>query len=178
MILLAIIYYAMTLFTFDNEPDVESWHTENDVIMGGVSNSQVTYVSETAGKEKGVARFTGQVSLENNGGFAQILYDQNTLNLTGFKGIELHVRGDNQTYQLRFETTAERVTYAHSFETKAEWQRIRLAFADFKSTFHGEPVPDAPKLDRAAIRTVGFLIGDQQEGEFELLINEVKAYEE
>ena len=63
----------MTLFTFNDEQHVKQWHTENDVVMGGVSDSQVTYAAEAAG-QKGVARFAGSVSLENNGGFAQIIY--------------------------------------------------------------------------------------------------------
>ena len=179
MLLLGIIYYTliMTLFTFDDEPSVARWHTENDVVMGGVSSSQLTYAAEEEGIT-GVARFTGSVSLENNGGFAQVLYDKKIPDLTGYEGIELHVRGDNQTYQLRLETSAERVVYAHAFRAKDEWQRVRLAFANFEPTFHGEPVPDAPALDQPTIRTVGFLIGDKQEGPFELLVNEVKAYEE
>ena len=179
MFLLTLIYYslAMTLFTFNDEQHVEQWRTQDDVVMGGVSDSQVTYAAEAAG-QKGVARFAGSVSLENNGGFAQIIYDQKTLDLANFKGIELHVRGDNQTYRLRLETDADRVAYAHSFRANDEWQRIRLAFADFEPTFRGEPVPDAPSLNKAAIRTVGFLISDKQEGEFELLIDEVIAYEE
>lgn len=165
----------MTLFDFANEESVQQWHTENDVVMGGVSSSQVTYVSKE-GEQKGWARFTGKVSLENDGGFAQILYDKKTLDLTGFQGIVLHVRGDSKAYQLRLETDADRVAYARSFETKDEWQRIRLDFADFEPTFHGEDVPDAPALNLAAIRTVGFLIGDEQEGTFTLLIDAVRAY--
>lgn len=177
--LLVLIYYSttMTLFTFDDERSVEPWYPQNDVVMGGVSDSRVTYAAEAAGQE-GVARFTGNVSLENNGGFAQILYDQKTWDLADFKGIELHVQGDNQTYQLRLKTDANRVTYAQSFQADDEWQRIRLAFSDFKPTFRGEPVPDAPTLNQAAIREIGFLISDKQEGEFELLIDGVRAYGE
>lgn len=164
----------MILFDFASEQAVQQWHTENDVVMGGVSSSQVSYLAEE-GKQKGMARFAGEVSLENNGGFAQILYDQKTLDLSGFEGVELHVRGDQQTYQLRLETDAKRAAYAHSFEAKNTWQRVRLAFADFEPTFRGEAVPDAPALNLAAIRTVGFLIGEQ-EGPFALLIDTVKAY--
>ena len=167
--------YYMVLFDFADEPQVQQWHTENDVVMGGVSSSQVTYVSEE-GAQKGLARFSGHVSLENNGGFAQILYDEKTLDLSGYQGIELHVRGDGQTYQLRLETDADRVAYAQSFVAKDEWQRVRLDFTDFEATFHGEDVPDAPDLNLAAIRTVGFLIGDKQEGDFALLIDAVEAY--
>ena len=167
----------MILFEFDSEKAVQSWHTENDVVMGGVSSSQVTYAPDASGEGKGVARFSGEVSLENDGGFAQILYDEQTLELTGFQGVELHVKGDGQTYELRFETDAERVSYAQSFVAEDEWQRVRLPFADFYATFHGEDVPDAPALNLGHIQTVGFLIGEQ-EGSFELLIDEVSAYKE
>ncbi len=170
-----LIFFSMTLFDFTSEKEVQQWHTENDVVMGGVSNSQVTHVSEASGQQ-GLARFSGHVSLENDGGFAQIIYDEKTLDLSGSQGIELHVRGDKQTYQLRLETDADRVAYAHSFTTSDEWQRIQLAFADFEATFHGEDVPDAPALNLASIRTVGFLIGDKQEGEFALLIDAVRTY--
>ena len=88
------------------------------------------------------------------------------MDLSGFKGIELHVQGDHQTYQLRLKTDAKRVTYAHSFKTTDEWQHLRLSFADFEPTHRGEPVPDAPELNRSTVRMISFLIGDKQEGEF------------
>ena len=61
---------------------------------------------------------------------------------------------------------------------KANGRRMRLAFADFRATHHGNAVPDAPDLNLGAVRTVGLLIGDNQEGRFELLISEVEAYKE
>ena len=141
-----------------------------------VSKGQLTYLPEGA-EGKGAGRFNGEVSLEDGGGFAQILFDEKSFDLTGFQGVELHIKGDNQTYQVHFETDAERVAYAQSFSAKDEWQRVRLAFADFKPTFRGEAVPDAPDLNLAAMRTAGFLIGDEQAGHFELLLREVKAYD-
>lgn len=170
-----LLFFIMTLFDFADEQQVRQWHTENDVVMGGVSSSQVTYVSEEGG-HKGLARFTGHVSLENDGGFAQIQYDEKTRDLAGYQGIELHVRGDNQTYQLRLETDADRVVYAQSFAAKDEWQRIRLPFTDFEATFHGEDVPNAPDLNLASICTVGFLIGNGEETDFTLLIDAVEVY--
>ena len=163
----------MILFEFTTEKSVRNWHTEDDVVMGGMSQSQITYAQDA---QKGVAKFSGDVSLENGGGFAQILYDETTLDLTGFEGVELYVKGDDQTYELRFETDAERVSYAQSFQATSGWERVQLAFADFGATHHGNAVPDAPDLNLGAIRTVSFLIGDNQEGHFELHIGEVKAY--
>lgn len=164
----------MTLFEFKSQKSVSSWQPEDDVVMGGVSNSELSYVQDA--HENSVGHFSGKVSLENGGGFAQILYDKTGFDLTGFQGIELHVKGDNKTYELRFETDAERVSYAQSFVAKDEWHEVKLDFADFEPTFHGEAVVDAPALNLAAVRTVGFLIANEQAGTFSLLINEVKAY--
>ena len=164
----------MTLFEFKTPKSVQSWHPENDVVMGGVSDSTLTYVQDA--REKGVAYFRGHVSLENGGGFAQVLYDQTTFDLTGFQGVELRVKGDNKTYELRLETAAERVAYAHAFVAEDEWHKVKLDFADFEPTFHGKPVLNAPALDLATVRTVGILIADEQAGPFALRISEVKAY--
>ena len=173
--LLSLNTKGMTLFEFTTEKSVQSWYTENDVVMGGVSNSQISYAESE--EPEGVARFSGEVSLENNGGFAQVQYDKTSFDLTGFQGVELHAKGDGQTYQLRLKTNAERVTYAQSFTAENEWRRVKLPFSDFEPTFHGEDVPDAPELNVAEIQSVSLYIGDKQEGKFELLVDEVKAYE-
>lgn len=167
----------MILFSFATEETVRNWHPQNDVVMGGVSSSEMTHASDTDAPG-GAARFGGDVSLERGGGFAQVLHDDTMFDLTGFHGIELLVRGDGRTYQLRLRTDAARVSYARSFVAPDEWRRVRLPFADFEATFRGRDVPDAPELDPATIRSVGFLIADRQAGAFELLIGEVSAYRE
>ncbi len=165
----------MTLFEFKSPKSVASWQPEDDVVMGGVSDSAMTYAdADVAADEDGAARFSGDVSLENGGGFAQTLYSKTSFDLTEFQGVELRVKGDNKSYELRFETDAERVSYAQSFFAADTWQEVQLAFADFEPTHHGNAVPDAPALNLAAVRTVGLLVA--QEGEFELLVSEVKAY--
>lgn len=165
----------MTLFEFKTEEAVRRWHTENDVVMGGVSSSLIGYRVDA--EHGGVLRFTGNVSLENGGGFAQILYDKSSFDLSGFAGIELLLKGDNHAYELRLEKSSEQPAYAQAFPAKNAWERVRLPFADFEATFHGEAVPDAAALDLAAINTVGVLIGGGHEGSFELLLAEIKAYQ-
>ena len=46
-------------------PDANPWRNVDDVVMGGVSSSSMRI-------EEGVAVFKGEVSLENNGGFASV----------------------------------------------------------------------------------------------------------
>ena len=164
----------MTLLEFKTPKSVQSWRPENDVVMGGVSSSALTYAVDP--DENGAGRFSGAVSLANGGGFAQVVCDKTSFDLRGFQGVLVRVKGDDKTYELRLETDAERVTYAQAFIAANRWQEVRLAFADFEPTFHGKAVLDAPALNLEAIRTVSFLIAGEQAGDFELLIGEVKTY--
>lgn len=64
----------------------QRWYVINDSVMGGVSNSQVTQTQESL-------LFTGNVSLDNNGGFASIRTELNTQS-QNTKAIVLRVKGD------------------------------------------------------------------------------------
>ncbi len=159
----------MTLFEFTTEKSVINWYAQNDTVMGGISNSRMSY------KEKAIARFSGNLSLENNGGFAQVKYDKTSFNLSNYKELELRGKGDDKTYQLRLQTDAKRISYGQSFFAASDWTSIKLAFENFKPSFRGRDVPNAPALNLAEIRAVSFMLSDKQEGPFELLIDSVKA---
>ena len=75
---------AMTLLDFAEELD---WIVVNDGVMGGRSSSRFE-----RGEEYGV--FTGNVSLENNGGFSTMRSQAQDLDLADFDGLLLRVRGD------------------------------------------------------------------------------------
>ena len=165
----------MVLFDFSLPQTVASWHTENDVVMGGVSSSHFTHLSEEDNGEA-CGHFSGEVSLENDGGFAQILYDDKHFDLADSSGIELYVKGDGQSYQLRLETDDDKIAYAQSFVAKEAWHRVRLPFTNFEKTYNGEDRPDGPDLDLNHIRTVGLLIGDGQEGEFDIFVKRIETF--
>jgi hypothetical protein len=54
------------LFDFSDISALGAWFVLNDGVMGGVSQSRILASASTA------LLFTGNVSLENNGGFASI----------------------------------------------------------------------------------------------------------
>ncbi|MEL0109603.1 MAG: CIA30 family protein, partial [Cryomorphaceae bacterium] len=54
------------LFDFSKESDLSSWYVVNDGVMGGLSEGALELTSEGHGS------FTGQVRLENYGGFTSI----------------------------------------------------------------------------------------------------------
>ncbi len=147
------------------------WNIINDGVMGGVSQSAMSITPEGFGK------FSGRVSLENNGGFASTRASIKKLDLSESSQIVLRVKGDGQRYSFRIRTDRyfDGVSYKASFDTQAgEWITIQLPYKDFVPTFRGRKV-SAPPLTGAQVSQIGFLISDKQEGPFELLIDWIKA---
>lgn len=160
----------MTLFEFASEKGVQNWYSLDDTIMVGVSSSQMSYA------EGGIAKFHGEVSLENNGGFASVRYDKTSFDLCDYSGVEIRVKGDNKTYQFRLGTNAPRIAYAQPFHAPNEWTTVQLPFTNFKPTFRGRAMPSAPELNSSSIQEVTFMLASKQAGSFELFIDWVKAY--
>jgi monofunctional biosynthetic peptidoglycan transglycosylase len=161
-----------TSMIMDFEEGAEPWQTINDVVMGGVSSSTFTV-------QEGVARFEGEVSLENNGGFASARSRPAEHDLSAYDGVLLRVRGDGNRYAFRLRTTKafDGVSYEARFETvKDEWTTVRLPFDAFQAVFRGNRVPGAAPLDLTSIQTFGVLIADKQEGPFHLDIDGIKGY--
>ena len=152
--------------------DPRDWILVNDDVMGGRSSSQLTLT------EEGTGVFSGFVSLENNGGFASTRVSTGTLDLSRHQGVILRVRGDGRRYQLRFRTQegSRGLAYKGEFDTgKNVWEEVYLPFHEFRATFRGYRPPEAPPLDPACIRQVGFLIADKMEGPFRLEVAWVKG---
>lgn len=161
---------ANTLFEFEEGEAVSGWFSVDDRVMGGVSVSQMRYAGD------GVARFSGDMSLENNGGFASVRFTENIYDLSDFTGLELRVKGNNMTYQFRFQTDIARISYTQPFAAPDEWTTVRLPFDAFEATFFGRRVSNAPQMNTSFLRTLTFMLSDGQAGEFELLIDSIKVY--
>ena len=147
----------------------QRWYVVNDPVMGGVSNSQFTQTQKSL-------LFTGNVSLDNNGGFASIRTELNTQS-QNTKGIALRVKGDGQTYQLRLRTTnyLDGAAYTHSFKTvKNEWVDINFAPSDFILTYRGRVLEQQVIIDLDDIKQLGFMIAGKQEGKFKLEVGKIE----
>ena len=147
----------------------QQWDVVNDSVMGGVSHSKVAQTKDSL-------LFTGNVSLDNNGGFASI---RTALNTQGqnTKAIVLRVKGDGQTYQLRLRTTnsPDGAAYTHSFKTvKNEWVDINFSPSDFTLTYRGRILEQQPTIDFDDIKQLGFMIAGKQKGEFRLEVSKIE----
>jgi monofunctional biosynthetic peptidoglycan transglycosylase len=160
-----------TLFDFTAATNVPGWQVVNDGVMGGVSASNFGVIN-------GAAVFRGEVSLENNGGFASVRSSPAAWNLAGLDAFVVRVRGDGRRYKftVRTESGFDSPIYQCAFTTRCgEWEEHRLAFKDFVPTFRGRVLAGAPALDPAKVVSVGFLISDKQAGSFQLEVAGIKA---
>lgn len=151
----------------------QQWNVVNDGVMGGLSSSHLQI------NKDGNAVFLGHVSLKNNGGFASVKNSE-PLNLEGADTIRLHVKGDGKKYSFRLRTKSGNEpnywVYEIRFGTREnQWEMIDLMLNELKAVFRGRPQPDAPPADLSSIIEYGFLISDQQEGDFRLEIDSIHA---
>ncbi|QDF75055.1 CIA30 family protein [Shewanella marisflavi] len=159
------------------------WEIVNDGVMGGRSQSRL---SEALTKQQEyILRFSGQVSLENNGGFASVSRslnheEQHTLQQSNPRRISIEALGDGKRYQLRLKVLkqGQLVGYKAGFTTQAatdgQWS---FEPSDFIETFRGNDYPERASPDFTQIIAVGLLIGDGQEGDFELQLREIGIQE-
>jgi hypothetical protein len=167
---LTALLVAITLLDFDDPADAALWRPVDDVVMGGVSRSAFEQAAT------GVARFRGNVSLENFGGFASVRTPPRDWDTAGAEAFVLRVRGDGKTYKFTIRTGDgfDGIQYQQRFTATADtWHDVRLPVRDFVATFRGRKVPFAPSLDPAKVRAIGLMISDKQAGPFELLIERI-----
>ena len=143
-----------------------NWRTVNDTVMGGVSSSSVE-AGETL-------VFSGDLSLEQNGGFTSIRGAGVNGSLAEATGLQVRLSGDGRTYDLTLERSDVRMragNYRVKIQTVAgEVTELTVPFSDFRPTSFGRPVDGAPALDSATeqISQVGFLLADGNPGPFHL----------
>ncbi len=157
-----------TLRDFSPSSAAPAWSAQNDGVMGGISEGKATI-------DSGKLSFTGTLSLENNGGFAQIYSPSKRSDFSEYKGVRLRVKGDGRTYQFRLATDARhrgsRIAYFSEFATEdGVWVERSLPFNTFTPSHHGRML-SGPPLDLTSIRELAFLLGDGRAGAFALEVD-------
>lgn len=164
----------VVLVSLDDAGEVAGWTTVNDPVMGGRSTSSVAFGD-------GGLVFSGNISLENNGGFASARSPQNPeigQKAMGARAIGVHAVGDGKTYLLKVGTAGQPWSYVQRFLTEAGvQQRYELPIENFRPVGQRlEPAPDAPQaLDPSTVDTVSLYILDKQQGPFTITVSGIDA---
>lgn len=146
----------------------EGWYTIVDGVMGGRSTGKVSY-------EKESMIFSGNLSLENNGGFSSIRGPRGSSDMSEFDTVKLRVRGDGRTYSFMIEpdTRFYQPYFKYEFSTEADtWTEVALPIHEFNGFIMGRTVrvglPDEILQD---IERVGFMLSDKKPGDFRLEVD-------
>ena len=149
---------------------IDNWGIVNDGVMGGISQSNI-YLNE----ENNII-FAGNVSLENNGGFASIRRGFDGSQLKESSVFLLRIKGDGNIYKFRLTMKGSYANYSADFKTtKDQWMNIEIPVENFKPYYFGRSIR-APKLKVRKVNSMGILISDKQEGDFLLEIEYIKAF--
>jgi nucleoside-diphosphate-sugar epimerase len=176
-----------TLFDF-SQPEFNlspSWGAVDDVVMGGVSSSQISLVPG----EKAI--FSGVVSTANSGGFASVRSRNfvDPLDLSEYEGMRLTVKGDGNRYKFitRCAGTWDGLAYAYTFDTvPGEWRTIHIPFRQLTPVFRAKTVPEAGPFQRDSVYSLQLMLSKFEydghlnphftPGEFSLEVVDMTAY--
>lgn len=174
------------IFDFTNPSDdlKKTWGAVDDVVMGGVSESDIRLVD-------GTALFAGNVSTANSGGFASVRTRnfEPAFNLVGYEGVELRIKGDGKRYKflIRTETKWDGTAYSYSFDTVSDsWISVRIPFAELIPVFRAKTLKDSPPIDSSNICSCQLMLSKFEydgelnpkflPGSFALQVESLKAY--
>ena len=158
---------SLVLHQFNSDTDLGEWKIEDDNVMGGLSRGRL------AVSESGHARFTGDISLDNNGGFSSIQTDFGPLNVSVFRFLCIRLKGDGKRYQVRVESAPkDRHAYAFDFSTRSKWQVVSIPFDQMYAIRHGDRL-DLPNYPGQTMSRIQILAGDGRADSFQLEIDRI-----
>ena len=160
-----------TLFRFKDAEAARQWQTVNDGVMGGRSEGRFQITDDQT------LKFFGNLSLENNGGFASVRTRPASLKLKTGDTLVLRVRGDGREYSFNLYVPRPLIAFSYraKFKTrKNEWVEVELPLEKFVATSFGRVVPNET-LKPAEVNSLGILLSDKQAGPFRMDIGWIKV---
>lgn len=131
------------------------WALRTDRTSGGASTGTMEFEQEDG---KTVLHLTGSVTSGKRGGYlqAQLALHPRGRNFDAhrFRGLTLRAKGNGQSYAIRLRTRDTRFVtqyYEAVFQTRDQWQEIKLPFTQFV------PASVAAPLDPTALRSVAIV---------------------
>ena len=134
------------------------WRAVSDQVMGGISEASVT-LDIIDGRR--CLRLSGDVRLENDGGFLQAALDLapsgDTLDASDYTGVRLIVRANDEKYSVHLRTpdnVRPWQSYRSHFTAGADWETIDLPFETF-APYRLEAPLDITRLRRIGLVAIG-----------------------
>lgn len=167
------------LFDFVSDDSLAGWSVVNDTVMGGVSSGQLSLVD-------GALIFSGELSLDNNGGFASVrsplidssISESSTQSTTQGQdltwadraGPRIMVQGDGRTWTVEIRTDDESGGWIATLPTSsATVSDVVIPWTSFEPvTRFLDPRQTDEPLDPSRVVSIAFYLVDGIEGPFRL----------
>ena len=164
------IEQSRVAYDFTTQAVVASWSVQNDTVMGGVSESSSTWVNKQL-------VFSGNLSLENNGGFVSCFgpVDEKLATVIGgATSLNLRATGDGKTYLFQLRGN-DGTNYVQRFTSTAEEDQVYvLPLSEFTSVdWRLTEITDAPPIETSNIYQMGLYLVDKQTGPFKIAISSI-----
>ncbi len=134
------------------------WRGVSDEVMGGVSKASISHQVSSGNT---CLRLSGNVRLENDGGFIQAALDltaaRGSLDASDYIGIRLVVRGNGEGYSVHLRTnenTRPWQSYRATFIARSNWETFYIPFSDFTPYRIDVPL-DVTQLRRIGLVAIG-----------------------
>lgn len=147
-----------------------NWIKINDGVMGGLSQSNIEYTANSI-------IFSGNVSLDNNGGFVSLRANWGEYDLTKYKGIKIKYRSVGQTFGFMIENR-RRFYYPYyiaELEASEDWQEIEILWSDLNEYKIGRKT--GKKITDEFLRSVirfGFINTSKKASDFRFEIDYIE----
>lgn len=154
-----------------SKTNAQNWFIVNDGVMGGLSKGKISYQEESV-------RFSGKLSLENNGGFSWMKSSMSEIDLSTYTHVRLKVKGEGREYDFTIESSTgySALYFKHTLQTqKGEWTTVDLPLKDFKQKYFGRMTGKSLEKNDV-IRRIGFLMNDKNTGAFQVDIDYIEFY--
>lgn len=162
-----LLFMNDEIIIFNKDTNNNKWYLVNDMVMGGLSSSNIT--TNSAGN----AVFSGRVSTENNGGFAMVQMPVSIFIDAKKTKIVLKVKGDGKQYQFRLKSDdSQRYSYIQNFSTSTKEQEISLPLEKFYPAFRGRKL-NLKNFSANQLKEVAILIGNKKNEKFSLEISKI-----
>lgn len=162
----------MMNFNFGNQyTHCDDWCVVVDGVMGGKSQGTIEYTNNSI-------VFSGNVSLENNGGFTSIRTKEQTFDLSKYDTVIIKYRSTGQDFSFylnRYKKHFEPKFRTHLPITNNVWKEVMTPLKDFKIVTLGKEMAGMiTKEDFASIIKLGFISSIKAATNFSLEIDYIK----
>jgi len=164
---MVLLVKSQLFFDFNHNTNISDWKIIDDVVMGGKSNGQFKIDSDGNGV------FSGDVSLENNGGFSSVRYQFEKINTTKDSKVIIRLKGDGKEYQFRIKNNRNTYySYVTNFKTTGDWENIIINLKDLYPSFRGQTI-NIPNFTGDSFEEIVFLIGNKKNESFALFLDRI-----